>query len=70
MTAVIVASRRHVGPFGLAGGAAGATGEQWIERNGDIIPMEGRDRRELREGDVLGIATPGGGGYGTPKDAT
>jgi 5-oxoprolinase (ATP-hydrolysing) len=69
MTAVIVASRRHEGPFGLAGGAAGATGEQWIERNGDIIPMEGRDRRELLEGDVLGIATPGGGGYGTPRDA-
>jgi N-methylhydantoinase B/oxoprolinase/acetone carboxylase alpha subunit len=28
--------------------------------------MEGRDRRELLEGDVLGIATPGGGGYGVP----
>jgi 5-oxoprolinase (ATP-hydrolysing) len=69
MTAVIVASRRREGPFGLAGGAAGATGEQWIERNGDRILMEGRDRRDLLEGDVLGIATPGGGGYGTPKGA-
>jgi 5-oxoprolinase (ATP-hydrolysing) len=67
MTAVIVASRRREGPFGLAGGAAGATGEQWIERDGDIIPMEGRDRRDLLAGDVLGLATPGGGGYGTPE---
>jgi 5-oxoprolinase (ATP-hydrolysing) len=66
MTAVIVASRRREGPFGLAGGAAGATGEQWIERDGAIIPMAGRDRRELLAGDVLGVATPGGGGYGTP----
>jgi 5-oxoprolinase (ATP-hydrolysing) len=66
MTAVIVASRRREGPFGLAGGSAGAVGEQWIERNGENIPMEGRDRRELLEGDVLGIATPGGGGYGVP----
>jgi 5-oxoprolinase (ATP-hydrolysing) len=66
MTAVIVASRRREGPFGLAGGAAGATGEQWIERDGDIIPMEGRDRRDLLAGDVLGLATPGGGGYGNP----
>jgi 5-oxoprolinase (ATP-hydrolysing) len=66
MTAVVVASRRHEGPFGLAGGLPGATGDQWIERNGDIIPMGGRDRRDLQAGDVLGIATPGGGGYGTP----
>ena len=64
MTAVIVASRRHEGPFGLAGGEAGEVGRQWIERDGDIIPMGGRDRRDLRAGDVLGIATPGGGGYG------
>ena len=64
MTAVIVSSRRREGPFGLAGGEAGATGEQWIERNGEIIPMEGRDRRDLQAGDVLGLATPGGGGYG------
>ena len=69
MTAVIVSSRRREGPFGLVGGAAGATGAQWIERDGDILPMEGRDRRELLEGDVLGIATPGGGGYGAPKAA-
>jgi 5-oxoprolinase (ATP-hydrolysing) len=67
MTAVIVASRRREGPFGLAGGRPGATGEQWIERDGAIIPMEGCDRRDLLAGDVLGLATPGGGGYGTPK---
>ncbi len=66
MTAVIVASRRSEGPFGLEGGAAGARGEQWIERAGEIIPMGGRDQRDLLAGDVLGIATPGGGGYGTP----
>jgi 5-oxoprolinase (ATP-hydrolysing) len=66
MTAVIVASRRSEGPFGLEGGAAGARGEQWIERAGEVIPMGGRDRRDLLAGDVLGIATPGGGGYGRP----
>ncbi len=66
MTAVIVASRRHEGPFGLAGGAPGATGRQWIERDGATIPMAGRDRADLQAGDVLGIATPGGGGYGPP----
>ncbi|MDE3080369.1 MAG: hydantoinase B/oxoprolinase family protein, partial [Paracoccaceae bacterium] len=32
MTAVIVASRRNVAPFGLAGGEDGAVGRQWVER--------------------------------------
>ena len=65
MTATLVASRRNVAPFGLAGGAAGACGEQWIERaDGTRESMSGNDRVELREGDLIVIATPGGGGFG------
>jgi 5-oxoprolinase (ATP-hydrolysing) len=69
MTAVIVASRRTVPPFGLAGGADGGPGEQWVERSGDGGSREtlgGTDRAELRSGDLFAIATPGGGGYGPP----
>jgi 5-oxoprolinase (ATP-hydrolysing) len=66
MTAVIVASRWHEGPFGLTGGVPGAPGHRWIERQGQMMPLEGRDRAQLTHGDVLSIATPGGGGYGTP----
>ncbi|WP_158800998.1 MULTISPECIES: hydantoinase B/oxoprolinase family protein [unclassified Acidisoma] len=68
MTAVIVASRRHEGPFGLAGGNPGATGDQWVERGGQNLPLAGRDRIELRPGDILGIATPGGGGFGAVSE--
>ena len=65
MTAVIVASRRRVAPFGLAGGADGAAGEQWVERaDGSRTVLSGTDRAELAPGDVLAVATPGGGGYG------
>jgi 5-oxoprolinase (ATP-hydrolysing) len=64
MTAVIVASRRSEGPFGLAGGLPGAAGRQWVEHAGRITPLGGRDRAELAAGDILGIETPGGGGYG------
>jgi 5-oxoprolinase (ATP-hydrolysing) len=32
MTAVIVASRRDIPPFGLEGGVDGAAGRQWVER--------------------------------------
>ena len=65
MTAVIVASRRNVAPFGLAGGADGAAGRQWVERaDGTREPLSGTAAAELAPGDVFVIETPGGGGYG------
>jgi 5-oxoprolinase (ATP-hydrolysing) len=65
MTAVIVSSRRKVAPFGLAGGADGAAGRQWVERaSGGSEVLSGTDRAELLPGDVFVIETPGGGGYG------
>ncbi len=66
MTAVVVASRRTVPPFGLAGGAPGAPGRQWVERaDGSRHDMSGTDQVDLRPGDAFVIETPGGG-YGTP----
>jgi len=65
MTAVIVSSRRNVAPFGLAGGAEGALGRQWVERaDGGQDVLTGTDRAELAPGDCFVIETPGGGGYG------
>jgi 5-oxoprolinase (ATP-hydrolysing) len=65
MTAVIVASRRRVAPFGLDGGADGLPGRQWVERaDGSREELSGTDRAELRPGDAVGIETPGGGGFG------
>jgi 5-oxoprolinase (ATP-hydrolysing) len=67
MTAIIVASRRNVAPFGLAGGADGAAGRQWVERaDGTRLTLTGTDKAELQPGDVFVIETPGGGGYGAP----
>jgi 5-oxoprolinase (ATP-hydrolysing) len=67
MTAVIVASRRNVAPFGLADGADGAVGRQWVERaDGTRTGLRGTDQAELAAGDVFVIETPGGGGYGPP----
>ncbi|PPQ35904.1 hydantoinase B/oxoprolinase family protein [Rhodopila globiformis] len=65
MTAVIVSSRRNVAPFGLDGGADGASGRQWVERaDGGRDVLTGTDQAELAAGDVFVIETPGGGGYG------
>ncbi len=68
MTAVIVASRREVAPFGLEGGQDGAPGRQWVERgDGRRETLRGVDRAELAPGDIFVIETPGGGGFGAPK---
>lgn len=67
-TASLITERRHSRPWGLAGGAPGAPGENWLLPGGD----ESRAERlldkctiELRAGDVLRMRTPGGGGWGT-----
>jgi N-methylhydantoinase B/oxoprolinase/acetone carboxylase alpha subunit len=63
----LVTERRTTPPSGLAGGAPGAVGENWLLPAGD----ESRARRlpdkctvHLDPGDVLRILTPGGGGWG------
>jgi 5-oxoprolinase (ATP-hydrolysing) len=65
MTATIVSSRRTVAPFGLAGGAPGRIGRQYIERaDGRVDHLADRDQAELGAGDRFVIETPGGGGFG------
>ncbi|GGC55816.1 5-oxoprolinase [Siccirubricoccus deserti] len=68
MQAIVVASRRNVAPHGLMGGADGAPGRQWVERvDGRVEPIPGNaGSAALEVGDVLGVETPGGGGWGTP----
>ena len=67
MQAVVVASRRNVAPHGLAGGADGAPGRQWVERaDGRVEPIPGNaGAADLLAGDALVVETPGGGGWGT-----
>lgn len=66
MTVTLVASRRTVAPFGLAGGGAAMPGSQRIERaDGRIEPIAGTARAELAAGDRIVIETPGGGGFGS-----
>ncbi len=69
MTAVIVASRREVAPFGLDGGSDGLAGRQWVDRaDGSRTILSGTSSAELLPGDVVTIETPGGGGFGAVAD--
>ncbi len=63
----VLAERRAAGARGLEGGGAGAPGvDEVVGVDGSARPIGGRVELELAIGETLRIATPGGGGYGTP----
>ncbi|NKB49459.1 MAG: 5-oxoprolinase [Alphaproteobacteria bacterium] len=65
MEVMMLSNRRVVAPYGLAGGAPGALGRNWIERaDGDRHEMTGTDKADIAAGDVFVIETPGGGAFG------
>ncbi len=65
MHVAILSSHRDIPPPGMAGGAAGATGRNSVERaNGSVKELKGADTATLYAGDVIVVETPGGGGYG------
>jgi 5-oxoprolinase (ATP-hydrolysing) len=70
MTAAILSNHRRIAPFGLAGGAPGALGRNWVERaDGSRLELSGTAKAEMNPGDLFVIETPGGGGYGRPEAA-
>jgi N-methylhydantoinase B/oxoprolinase/acetone carboxylase alpha subunit len=60
----ILSDRRQRGPWGLAGGEPGKPGRNMLFRRGRKTKLPGKTRMEVREGDLLRIETPGGGGWG------
>ena len=68
IAAGILANRRRVPPFGMAGGDPGAVGRNHVERaDGRIEILAATAAVELEAGDRFVIETPGGGGYGAPR---
>ena len=63
-TATVTAERRHHGPYGLAGGEAGAPGRNVLVRDNRPTDLPGKTTLALQPGDVLRLETPGGGGWG------
>ncbi|MGW6248915.1 hydantoinase B/oxoprolinase family protein [Streptomyces roseolus] len=69
MTVALLTGHRRVPPYGMAGGAPGALGENLVERaDGTVEHLGGTATTEVAPGDVLVVRTPGGGGYGTPPE--
>jgi N-methylhydantoinase B len=68
-TVSLMGERRVVAPWGLAGGRPGACGEDWLIRPGGTPErLPGKTTFAVVPGDRLLVRTPGGGGWGSPRD--
>ena len=71
MHIAIVSNHRRQGPPGMAGGGAGKAGINMLVRADERIEyLPGIAEADLAAGDLLIIATPGGGGFGRPSSQT
>ncbi|TVQ47548.1 MAG: 5-oxoprolinase [Gloeocapsa sp. DLM2.Bin57] len=71
MTGGILSSRRVIPSFGLEGGNPGLTGHNYLERSdGTVEELVGTTIITINQGDVVVIATPGGGGWGGLTSST
>jgi len=62
----VLSNHRQVAPFGMHGGAPGEPGRNRLFRHsGQVEELAGCAGFEVAAGDVLEIATPGGGGFGS-----
>jgi len=64
----LLTDRRRRPPYGLAGGEPGALGKNVLIRNGAEIPLPAKGTVGILAGETVSIRTPGGGGYGDPRE--
>jgi len=68
-TLSIMAERNKIKPWGIAGGHGGAVGKYiLVSPDGSETKLPSKCTVSISRGDTLIIRTPGGGGYGDPRD--
>jgi N-methylhydantoinase B len=60
----LLTERRRTRPYGVHGGAGGATGQNWLIHRGEATPLPAKTSLQGGPGDRIRILTPGGGGWG------
>ena len=66
----LLSDRRKFQPYGLAGGAPGASGSAYlIESDGRVQILPSKCSVQAHRGDRIRIETPGGGGWGKPANS-
>ncbi len=70
MEAALLSTRRDTEPKGIAGGRPGLAGiQRLIRADGAVKELPGCFSVTVEPGDIIEIATPGGGGFGAPSPA-
>lgn len=64
----LLCERRSRGPSGFQGGGDGAPGENVVIRDGVEERLPDKATFDVDAGDVVSLRTPGGGGWGKPKN--
>jgi N-methylhydantoinase B len=64
----LLTERRKTAPYGLHGGGNGKRGMNTLIQNGKGRPLAAKCSFAAKPGDLLRIETPGGGGWGQPRD--
>ncbi len=71
MTAAILSGHRKIPPYGMQGGEPGRPGRNAVIRsNGAVEELAGCAQVKMKTGDLFVIETPGGGGYGPPRESS
>jgi len=65
-TLSLMGERRRNRPWGLGGGEAGSSGEDWLVTGDTTERLPGKVTVDVRPGDRVRVLTPGGGGWGKP----
>ncbi|MBU1626192.1 hydantoinase B/oxoprolinase family protein, partial [bacterium] len=60
----ILSDRRKFPPYGLAGGESGKRGQNLLIRDNAEKELAGKVTFNAKEGDIISIRSPGGGGFG------
>jgi N-methylhydantoinase B len=63
----LLADRRRVPPYGMAGGQPGSPGRDWLVRGTRRRRLPAKVTLRARPGDRLCVETPGGGGFGAAR---
>ena len=66
----LLTERRSIRPYGLRGGEPGMGGENRLQHEGQEKVLTGKVHFQANPGDRLTILSPGGGGWGKPKEDT
>lgn len=63
----VLAERRKIAPYGLAGGAPGTRGKTELISHGRKTSLSSKCGFYVEPGDIIRVETPGGGGWGAPS---